>query len=78
MTPDEILDRIRTLYFTADAETIGDHFARAIDLLKELPDEGTRERAAVFMEGLAQMRHEWAGARRSRPGDARPPAGRKR
>ena len=78
MTPDEILDRIRALYFKAAKQTIGDDFAQAIDLLKQLPDEDTRQRAAVFMEGLAQMRNEWAGEHRSpRAGGGASPGGRK-
>jgi hypothetical protein len=32
---------------------------RAIDLLKSLPSDDDREKAAVYMDGLAQMRSEW-------------------
>ncbi|HEY8549959.1 MAG TPA: hypothetical protein VIL35_08405 [Vicinamibacterales bacterium] len=63
MTPDEIVAAIRRLYFEATAESIEQDFDRAIDLLKQLPDEESRGRAAVFMEGLAQMRSEWRGGR---------------
>ena len=34
-------------------------FARALDLLKSLATEEERERAAVFMDGLAEMRSDW-------------------
>lgn len=66
MTPEAILDRIRALYFAASKETIAEDFDTAIDLLKQLPDEATREKATVYMEGLAQMRTEWAAPRRRR------------
>jgi hypothetical protein len=55
----DALDEIKQLYFKTSAKTIQDDFARAIDLLKALPDEAARERAAVYMEGLAEMRNEW-------------------
>ena len=42
-------------------QTIVADLARAIDLLKQLPTEAERERAAVFMDGLSQMRSEWGG-----------------
>jgi hypothetical protein len=31
-----------------------------LDLLKSMSTEEERERATVFMEGLAQMRSDWA------------------
>ena len=34
--------------------------AKAIDLLKSIEGEDERERVAVFMDGLSQMRSEWA------------------
>jgi hypothetical protein len=61
-----ILAEIERLYYQATQTTIRSDFARAIDLLKQLPDEETRSKAAVYMEGLAEMRAEWAG--RERPG----------
>jgi hypothetical protein len=57
------LAEIRRLYFSATRATIVRDFERAIDLLKELP-ENERDRAAVFMEGLAQLRKEWQGGKR--------------
>lgn len=53
------LQEIRRLYFETAPATIDRDFARAIELLKELPDEVTRGRAHVYMEGLAEMRKEW-------------------
>lgn len=53
------LDRIRALYFGASKATIARDFAEAIDLLKSMASEEERERATVFMEGLAELRGQW-------------------
>ena len=53
------IDEIRRLYDQTTAATVERDVKRAIELLKTLPDEETRERAAVFMDGLSQMRSEW-------------------
>ena len=57
----DAIEEIKQLYSHTSAKTIQDDFARAIDLLKALPDAEARERAAVYMEGLAEMRREWGG-----------------
>jgi hypothetical protein len=54
------LDAIRQLYFRATAQTIEEDFDRAIDLLKAMASEDDRARAVVFMEGLAEMKKQWA------------------
>ena len=54
------LAEIRRLYFAATKQTIHDDLARALDLLKSMTSEEERERATVYMEGLAQMRSDWA------------------
>jgi hypothetical protein len=67
MTPDPsaTLAEIKRLYFKAARSTIQRDFERAIDLLKSLPTEADREKATVYMEGLAEMRREWrAGKQR--------------
>lgn len=56
MTP---LERIRQLYYETTKTSIADDFDEAITLLKSMGSEEERERAAVFMDGLAQMRAEW-------------------
>jgi hypothetical protein len=61
----EILAEIRALYFKATSKTIDRDFDRAIDLLKSIPLPEDRQRATVFMEGLAEMRKDWK--RRKRP-----------
>lgn len=50
---------IRTLYFNASKPTIQKDLEQAIDLFKGLKTEEDREKAAVFMDGLSQMRSEW-------------------
>jgi len=55
---------IKKLYYGATKATIQRDVERAIDLLKTLPSEEERDRAAVFMDGLSQMRSEWAQANR--------------
>jgi hypothetical protein len=64
MTVDETLARLKELYFRTTSSTIEDAFDEAIDLLKTLPSDDERARAAVYMEGLAEMRHEWKNANR--------------
>ena len=60
----EILAEIRQLYVKTSAKTIERDFARAIDLLKSMPTADDRQRATVFMEGLAEMRKEWKRRRK--------------
>ena len=52
---------IRRIYFKTTRQTIEHDFGHAIELLKTLPTEEDRERATVYMEGIAQMRKDWAG-----------------
>jgi hypothetical protein len=53
------LAQIRHIYFKTTRQTIEHDFAHAIELLKSLPSEAEREKAHVYMEGLAEMRKEW-------------------
>ena len=55
----EKLAEIRKLYFEATPKTIQRDLERAIDLLKTLKDDEMRSKAAVFMEGLNEMRKEF-------------------
>lgn len=59
------LAEIRRLYYRTTAATIERDLRRAIELLKAMP-EAERQRAAVYMDGLSQMRSEWALQRRRR------------
>ena len=55
------LDEIKKLYYGTTKKTIERDFDRAIDLLKLMPSEEERDRAAVYMDGLAQMKSQWLG-----------------
>jgi hypothetical protein len=57
--PGAALAEIRQIYFKTSRRTIDSDFAHAVDLLKSLPDEETRARAHVYMEGLAEMARQW-------------------
>jgi hypothetical protein len=59
--PADLVAEIREIYFKTTSKTIHEDFAHAIALLKTLPDEESRGKAHVYMEGLAEMRKEWAG-----------------
>jgi hypothetical protein len=76
LTPEDKLAEIRRLYFAATKQTIGDDFFRALQLLKSMNSEEEREKAAVYMEGLTEMRADWAREGAPRGGN-RQPAGRK-
>ena len=62
-----VLEQLRTLDFDATQSTIGDDFGNAIDSFSGHERED-REKAAVFMEGIAEMRREWEPTPRSRKG----------
>jgi hypothetical protein len=59
LTSAEKLAEIRRLYFTTTRHTIQADLTKALDLLKSMATEEERERATVYMEGLAEMRAEW-------------------
>ena len=59
LSTDDKLAEIRRLYFTTTRATIQRDLERALDLLKSMASEEERERATVYMEGLAQMRKDW-------------------
>ena len=64
LTADDKVAEIKRLYYQTTRRTIEADLAKALDLLKSMASEDERERAAVYMDGLAQMRKEWAGRRR--------------
>lgn len=61
------LEEIRRLYYETTRHTITRDLARAVELLKSMATEEERERAAVYMDGLSQMRSEWAHGSKRRP-----------
>ncbi len=62
----EILAEIRTIYFRTTRQTIQNDLDHAVALLMSLPTEEDREKATVYMEGLADMRKEWYGSGKSK------------
>ena len=70
LSPDDKLAEIKRLYFQTTRQTIQQDLARALDLLRSMATEDERERATVYMEGMAQMRSDWA--RGSKSGRNRP------
>jgi hypothetical protein len=62
------LEEIKRLYYGARRRTIERDLARTIDLLKSMNSDDERQRAAVYMDGLSQMRAEWTTS----PGKRRP------
>ena len=59
LSAEDKLAEIRRLYFRTTRQTIQEDLTRALDLLKSMNTEEERERATVYMEGLAQMRSDW-------------------
>ena len=59
LSADDKIAEIKRLYYRTTAKTIQADLARALDLLKSMNNEDERERAAVYMDGLAQMRQDW-------------------
>ena len=78
----DALEEIKHLYYNTTRSTVTRDLIRAVTLLKSMPSEEERERAAVYMDGLSQMRSEWAeangpaskGPKGRKPTGARPPA----
>jgi hypothetical protein len=68
LTSDQKLAEIKRLYYQTSRPAIQRDLARAIDLVKSMASEDERERAAVYLDGLSQMRSDWArgGTRRSK------------
>jgi hypothetical protein len=65
LTPDDKLAEIKRLYYQTTKRTIKEDFAKALELLKSMDSEDERERAAVYMDGLSQMRSDWSRKRKT-------------
>jgi hypothetical protein len=63
MSGDKI-EEIRRMYFGTTPKTIERDLDRAIDILKSLKTDEERSKAAVFMDGLNELRKEWKKGRR--------------
>jgi hypothetical protein len=66
--PQKVLAEIRAIYFKTTKQTIQHDLAHAIELLKTLQSEDDRDKARVYMDGLAQMRSEWTRKMKSKSG----------
>lgn len=83
----DAIAEIRKIYYATTKATIQNDIDRAIELLKTLPTDTDREKVAVYMDGLMQMRSEWSASARpnarggggaissSRPGASERPGG---
>ena len=65
LSADDKLAEIRRLYFSTTRETIQRDLEKALDLLKSMATEDERERATVYMEGMAQMRADLVRAKQA-------------
>jgi hypothetical protein len=68
LTSDQKVAEIKGLYYQTTRPTIQHDLAKAIDLVKSMESEEERERVAVYMDGLAQMRSDWAKERKRKTG----------
>ena len=66
LTAEAKLAEIKRLYYQTTRQTIRQDLAKALDLLKSMASKEERERAAVYMDGLSQMRSEWAQQTKSK------------
>lgn len=65
LSADDKMAEIKRLYYQTSRVTIKQDFAKAIDLLKSMSGDAERERVAVYMDGMSQMRSDWARQARS-------------
>jgi hypothetical protein len=63
LSTDDKIAEIKRLYYQTTQATIHQDLTRALDLLKSMGSEEERERAAVYMDGMAQMRSDWTRER---------------
>ena len=59
LSADDKHAEIKRLYYETTKQTIQQDLAKALDLLKSMSSEEERERATVYMEGLAEMYKDW-------------------
>lgn len=60
LSADDKVAEIKRLYYQTSRVTIQQDVAKAIELLKSMSGDGERERVAVYMDGMSQMRSDWA------------------
>ena len=59
LSTEEKVAEIKRLYYKTTKATIQEDLAKALDLLKPMNSEEERERVAVYMDGMSQMRSDW-------------------
>jgi hypothetical protein len=59
LSSDDKVAEIKRLYYKTTKATIQEDLTKALDLLKSMNSEEERERVAVFMDGMSQMRSDW-------------------
>ncbi|MBZ5556855.1 MAG: hypothetical protein LAO77_06210 [Acidobacteriia bacterium] len=59
LSTEEKVAEIKRLYYKTTKATIQEDLAKALDLLKSMNSEEERERVAVYMDGMSQMRSDW-------------------
>ena len=59
LSTDDKVTEIKRLYYKTTRQTIQADLAKALDLLKSMPTEEERERVAVYLDGMSQMRSDW-------------------
>jgi hypothetical protein len=60
VSAEEKVAEIKRLYYQTSRTTIKQDLQKAIELLKSMANEEERERVAVYMDGLSQMRSDWS------------------
>ena len=78
LTTDDKVAEIRRLYFSTTKPTIQKDLEKALDLLKSMQSEEERDRVAVFLDGMAQMRADWGRAQKGSVKKAVKPAAKPR
>ena len=71
LTADDKIAEIKRLYYRTTRQTIAQDLAKALGILKSMNGEEERERAAVYMDGLSQMRSDWARGKGKKKGGSR-------
>ena len=65
-------DEIKQIYYSTTRETIERDFARALELLRQMPDDEARQRTAGLMHGLTDLKREWTPKKKGAKGRSAP------
>jgi hypothetical protein len=53
------IKQIKRLYYETTKKTIEEDLGKAVAILKTFANDRERSKAAVYLDGLSQMRSEW-------------------